>query len=89
MDHPVPPVPACHDPGSPDRTGPGPDDLRRRLARARARLEAAAPYSPDWDAAMAEIEEIEGRLSAVGPAADGLGLTSGASPPNTGATAAA
>lgn len=65
MDHPVPPVPACHDPGSPDRTGPGPDDLRRRLARARARLEAAAPYSPDWDAAMAEIEEIEGRLSAV------------------------
>ena len=35
------------------------DDLSRRLARARARLAAAIPYSPDWDAAMAECEELE------------------------------
>lgn len=40
-------------------TGAKQDDLRRRLAQARARLEGAVPYSPDWDAAMAELEELE------------------------------
>ncbi len=38
------------------------DRLLRRLAVVRARLGAAAPYSPDWDAAMAELEELEAQL---------------------------
>lgn len=51
------------------RHSPSPDELGRRLARARARLEAAAPYSPDWDAAMAEIEDLEGALGELEPEA--------------------
>lgn len=46
-----------------------PDDptlLIARLQRARQRLDAAPPYSPDWDAAMALIEEIERRLAELG-----------------------
>ena len=46
-----------------------PDDpklLTARLQRARVRLDAAPPYSPDWDAAMALIEEIERRLADLG-----------------------
>ncbi|HWP62892.1 MAG TPA: hypothetical protein VNO86_05435 [Candidatus Binatia bacterium] len=57
--------------GAPARPhhGADPDELRRRLARARARLEAAVPYSPDWDAAMAEIEDLEGVLGELEPEA--------------------
>lgn len=32
------------------------------LRRARVRAASAAPGSPDWDAAMAAIEELEARL---------------------------
>lgn len=41
------------------------DDLLRRVGQARSRLESAAPYSPDWDAAMAELEELEASLRQV------------------------
>lgn len=76
MDDPTPPVSACYDLASPAPRGPGGNELRRRLARAWARLEAAIPYSPDWDAAMAEIEEIEGCLAEAGTT--DLGTTPGA-----------
>ncbi len=56
--------------------------MRRRLARARARLEAAVPYSPDWDAAMAEIDDLERLLAAAEPRDAALA-------PNPDATAAA
>jgi hypothetical protein len=32
--------------------------LRRRLKLAEARRDGAASFSPDWDAAMAEIDEL-------------------------------
>lgn len=54
-----------------------PDDpnlLIARLQRARQRLDAAPPYSPDWDAAMALIEEIERRLADLGEPASDLRL---------------
>jgi hypothetical protein len=37
------------------------DILRSRLERARRRLDDATPYSPDWDAAMAQVEDLERR----------------------------
>jgi len=37
--------------------------LRRRLEHAKARRDAGAPYSPDWDAAMADIEDLAARLA--------------------------
>jgi hypothetical protein len=37
--------------------------LRRRLIQAKARRDAGAPYSPDWDAAMAEIDDLGARLA--------------------------
>ena len=37
--------------------------LRRRLEYAKARRDAGAPYSPDWDAAMADIEDLAARLA--------------------------
>jgi hypothetical protein len=37
--------------------------LRGRLERATARRDAGAPYSPDWDAAMADIDELTTRLA--------------------------
>ena len=43
-----------------------PDDpiiLQSRLARAHHRAEEAPAYSPDWDAAMALIEDLERRLA--------------------------
>lgn len=46
-----------------------PDDptlLAARLERARRRVADATPYSPDWDAAMALIEDIERRLAESG-----------------------
>jgi hypothetical protein len=46
-----------------------PDDpklLIARLQRARQRASDAPVYSPDWDAAMALIEEIERRLADLG-----------------------
>jgi hypothetical protein len=39
-----------------------PDLLNRRLEHARRRLTDAAPQSPDWDAAMDAIEDLEQRL---------------------------
>lgn len=73
---------ASADPASRPRCGSGSDDMRRRLARARARLEAAVPYSPDWDAAMAEIDDLERLLAAAEPRDAALA-------PNPDATAAA
>jgi len=37
--------------------------LLRRADRARRRVDEATAGSPDWDAAMAELEEIEGWLA--------------------------
>jgi hypothetical protein len=37
--------------------------LRRRLEQAKARRDAGAPYSPDWDAAMAQIDDLAARLA--------------------------
>lgn len=34
-------------------------DLRSRLGTARRRLAQATPGSPEWDAAKAEVEEVE------------------------------
>jgi hypothetical protein len=45
-----------------------PDDpqiLQLRLERARRRAADSPAFSPDWDAAMALIEDIERRLVAV------------------------
>jgi hypothetical protein len=39
------------------------DTLHQRLKRARARCESAPPFSPDWDAAMGAIEELELRIA--------------------------
>ena len=39
------------------------DILRARLERARRRAAEAAPGSPDWDAAMAHIEDLERRIA--------------------------
>ena len=50
-----------------------PDDpvlLAARLNRARLRAADAPPYSPDWDAAMALIEDLERRLAEIGQASD-------------------
>ena len=47
-----------------------PDDpvlLAARLERARKRAMDAPPFSPDWDAAMALIEDLERRLAEIGP----------------------
>jgi hypothetical protein len=52
-----------------------PDDpvlLVARLERARLRAADAPPFSPDWDAAMALIEDIERRLAEVGPSTTDL-----------------
>ena len=46
-----------------------PDDptlLATRLDRARRRAESSPAYSPDWDAAMALIEDLERRLADLG-----------------------
>ena len=39
--------------------------LRRRLDRARARRDEGAPSSPDWAAAMEEIDELTARLARI------------------------
>lgn len=39
------------------------DALRRRLELARARRDREPAYSPDWDAAVADIEEIMAKLA--------------------------
>lgn len=41
-----------------------PEILTQRLRRARIRAEDAPPFSPDWDAAMAAVEDLERRLRA-------------------------
>jgi hypothetical protein len=40
--------------------------LAARLERARRRAADAPAYSPDWDAAMALIEDLERRLAELG-----------------------
>ena len=40
-------------------------DAERRLERARRRAAEAARGSPDWDAAMDEVEELEARVEAL------------------------
>jgi len=40
------------------------DLLARRLAHARRRLADAAPQSPDWDAAMDALDDLETRHAA-------------------------
>lgn len=49
-----------------DRTGQHQEraKLEEALRRARARVASAPQGSPDWDAAMAAIEELEARLLA-------------------------
>jgi hypothetical protein len=39
--------------------------IRRRLERVRRRLANDLPHSPDWAAAMAELEEVEEALALV------------------------
>jgi hypothetical protein len=42
-----------------------PDALRQQLTRARWRLRMAAPGSPEWDAALTAVEDLERRLTVV------------------------
>lgn len=45
-----------------------PDDpqiLERRLQEARARVDGATRGSPEWDAAMDSVEDLEARLAQV------------------------
>lgn len=39
------------------------DTLRARLERARRRADESPPFSPDWDAATAHIEDLERRIA--------------------------
>ena len=48
--------------GEPNDMPEDPDLLNRRLDHARRRLAEAAPQSPDWDAAMDAIDDLEKRL---------------------------
>ena len=53
------------------------DTLAYRLVRVRRRIESDVPYSPDWAAAMEELEEIEAALAAQGlPTATSDGISS-------------
>jgi hypothetical protein len=49
--------------GNPAQTGrmDNPEILRPRLERALARRDAAAPYGPEWAAAMEELDELRAR----------------------------
>jgi hypothetical protein len=38
---------------------PVPSELERRVMTARRRIRAETPFSPAWDAAMAELEDAE------------------------------
>ena len=40
-----------------------PEIIRRRLDQAKGRRDAAAPHSPDWDAAMTQIDDLASRLA--------------------------
>ncbi len=40
------------------------DALLARLDRVRRRIESDVPYSPDWAAAVDELEELEAALAA-------------------------
>jgi hypothetical protein len=37
--------------------------LERRLVLARARRDSQPSFSPDWDAAMSDIDEVTARLA--------------------------
>jgi len=40
------------------------ETLAYRLVRVRRRIESDVPFSPDWAAAMEELEELEAALAA-------------------------
>jgi hypothetical protein len=42
-----------------------PEMLRGRLSHARARPDREPPFSPDWDAAMDEIDHLTARLARI------------------------
>ena len=42
------------------------EGLVKRFERARRRVASASPFSPDWDAASAELAEVTALLAAAG-----------------------
>ncbi len=44
------------------------EQLEARLDRANRRAESATPGSPEWDAALANVDDIEHRIHALRPA---------------------
>lgn len=53
------------------------DGLREALAMARRRLAETTPHSPDWEAAMEAVKELEARLRAAGRRRRGNGTPAG------------
>jgi len=51
------------------------DRLLALLERAQRRVDSAIPFSPEWDAATDEIEELERRLEALPNAVEAIQLT--------------
>lgn len=49
--------------GDPARMPDDPVVIRARLAIACERRDREPPFSPDWDAAMSEIDELSARLA--------------------------
>jgi hypothetical protein len=49
------------------------ETLERRLALAHARRDSQPSFSPDWDAAMSDVDEVTARLVRL----DELGRTTG------------
>ena len=49
------------------------ETLERRLALAHARCDSQPSFSPDWDAAMSDVDEVTARLVRL----DELGRTAG------------
>ena len=49
------------------------ETLERRLALAHARRDSQPSFSPDWDAAMSDVDEVTARLVRL----DELGRTAG------------
>ena len=59
-----------HEPQERGRPG-AVEALEERLARARRRLNESMPSSPAWEAVVAEIEQLEANLRAMGRDPDG------------------
>ncbi len=51
-----------------------------RLARARRRRDSSLPYSPEWAAAVDEVEELEALLATRGEATDASGARPAGAP---------